>query len=58
LTTTNTGFVNRELDRIARALKEPRSADEYRQLYVAQQALSWDMNELPAAKTRLYVSAD
>jgi hypothetical protein len=35
------GFIQRELDRIAAALREPRSADEYRQLYAAQQALSW-----------------
>lgn len=36
-----TGFIERELKRIAEALHEPCSADEYRQLYAAQQALSW-----------------
>ena len=35
------GFVERELERIAVALREPRSAEEYAQLYAAQQALSW-----------------
>lgn len=34
-------FVQRELDRIALALREPRSAGEYDRLYAAQQALSW-----------------
>jgi len=34
-------FIQRELDKIAVALREPRPADEYRQLYAAQQALSW-----------------
>ena len=34
------GFIERELERIAAALREPRSAD-YDQLYAAQQALSW-----------------
>jgi hypothetical protein len=35
------GFIERELDRISAALREPRPADEYNQLYAAQQALSW-----------------
>jgi len=34
-------FVQRELDKIAVALREPRSAEQYAQLYAAQQALSW-----------------
>ena len=34
-------FVQRELDRLSLALHEPRSDDEYRQLRVAHQALSW-----------------
>lgn len=34
-------FIQRELDRIAVALHEPRSAEQYNQLYAAQQALSW-----------------
>jgi hypothetical protein len=37
------GFIDRELTRIATALREPRSGDEYRQLYAAQQALSWTL---------------
>lgn len=36
-------FVQRELDRISRALHEPHSAERYAQLYAAQQALSWAM---------------
>jgi hypothetical protein len=35
------GFIQRELDKIAVALREPRSAEEYSQLYAAQLALSW-----------------
>jgi len=35
------GFIERELDRIAIALREPRSADQWNQLHAAQQALSW-----------------
>ena len=35
------GFVERELARIADALREPRFADQYDRLYAAQQALSW-----------------
>lgn len=34
-------FIERELKQIAQELQEPRSADEYDQLYAAQQALSW-----------------
>jgi hypothetical protein len=37
-------FIQRELDRIAVALREPRSAEEYVQLYAAQQALSWGLD--------------
>ena len=36
-----TGFIERELGRIEAALREPRFADQYDQLYAAQQALSW-----------------
>ena len=36
-----TGFIERELDEIAQALREPRFADQYDRLYAAQQALSW-----------------
>ena len=35
------GFIERELERISAALREPRFADQYDQLYAAQQALSW-----------------
>jgi hypothetical protein len=35
------GFVERELEKISVALREPRSAEQYAQLYAAQQALSW-----------------
>ncbi len=35
------GFVQRELDRIAVALRESQSPERYGQLYAAQQALSW-----------------
>ena len=34
-------FVQRELDKISSALREPRFADQYDRLYAAQQALSW-----------------
>ena len=34
-------FIQRELDRIERALAEPRATDEYSRLYAAQQALAW-----------------
>lgn len=34
-------FIERELEKITQALREPRSADHYDQLYAAQQALSW-----------------
>lgn len=37
-------FVQRELDKIAGALREPHLADKYEQLYAAQQALSWALN--------------
>ena len=35
------GFVGRELDRIAVALREPQPPKRYAELYAAQQALSW-----------------
>jgi ABC-type transport system substrate-binding protein len=35
------GFVQRELDRIAVALREAPDPERYTQLYAAQQALSW-----------------
>ena len=34
-------FIQRELDRIGRALRGPLEGDEYDRLYAAQQALSW-----------------
>lgn len=34
-------FLQRELDRIAVALREPCSADVFDRLYTAQQALAW-----------------
>ena len=34
-------FLQRELDRIQRALRQPQIADRYRDLYAAQQALAW-----------------
>jgi hypothetical protein len=40
-------LIQRELDRVHAALLEPRLADdteEYRQLYAAQQALSWALD--------------
>jgi hypothetical protein len=40
------GFIERELDRIAAALREPRSAEQYAQLYAAQQALSWALEPI------------
>jgi len=35
------GFVQRELDRIAAALRGSTKPEDYAQLYAAQQALSW-----------------
>ncbi len=40
------GFVERELERIEVALREPRSAEEWNQLYAAQQALSWALEPI------------
>lgn len=37
------GFIERELNRIAVALREPRTEDEYTKLYAAQLALSWSL---------------
>jgi hypothetical protein len=34
-------FIQRELDRISAALREPRLADKHDQLRAARQALSW-----------------
>lgn len=34
-------FVQRELDRIGRALRGPLEGNQYDRLYAAQQALSW-----------------
>ncbi len=34
-------FVQRELDRITVALREPQTEEKYNQLYAAQQSLSW-----------------
>ena len=38
------GFVSRELDRIAAALREPQPPKRYVELYAAQQALSWSLD--------------
>ena len=35
------GFVQRELDRISKALAEASNGDRYTELYAAQQALAW-----------------
>jgi hypothetical protein len=35
------GFIERELERIAAALRDPERKAEHRELYAAQQALSW-----------------
>jgi hypothetical protein len=35
------GFVVRELDRIAQALREQMPPERYAEMYAAQQALSW-----------------
>ncbi len=46
---TGRGFVARELDRIREALNARRAdqtTDEYRQLYAAQQALSWALEPI------------
>lgn len=40
-TRSGIGFVQRELQRLAAALREPQPAERYCQLYAAQQALSW-----------------
>lgn len=37
-------FVQRELDRIRAAMLEPRSEEQYRLLYAAQQALGWALD--------------
>lgn len=34
-------FIQRELDKIEKALHEPQHKDKYDQLYAAQQALAW-----------------
>jgi len=42
------GFIQRELERISEAVRarqaEHSATDEYRQLYAAQQALSWALD--------------
>jgi hypothetical protein len=38
------GFVARELDRIADALRKPQSPERYSQLHAAQQALSFALD--------------
>ena len=38
------GFVARELDRLAVALREPQPPKRYVELYAAQQALSWSLD--------------
>jgi hypothetical protein len=44
------GFIERELERISEAVRtrqaEQSDTDEYRQLYAAQQALSWALEPL------------
>ncbi len=37
-------FVQRELDRISKALREQPTAKNYDELYAAQQALSWALD--------------
>ena len=34
-------YIQRELEKLAQALREPNLTDEYDQFYAAQQALSW-----------------
>jgi hypothetical protein len=36
-------FIQRELDRLGRALRVPQTPESYAQLYAAQQALAWAM---------------
>lgn len=38
------GFVQRELDGIGAALREPQPPERYAELHAAQQALSWAMD--------------
>ena len=40
------GFIERELQRIEIALREPRSTDEWNRLFAAQQALSWALEPI------------
>lgn len=35
------GLIQRELDKISAALRDPNAAEAYDKLYAAQQALSW-----------------
>lgn len=35
------GFVEREMDRLAEALREPQDGTTWRELHAAQQALEW-----------------
>lgn len=41
---SETSFIHRELDRINNVILGPISPDRYRELYVAQQALSWALD--------------
>lgn len=38
------GFMERELERVKRGLREPQSDERYCHLYAAQQALSWALD--------------
>jgi hypothetical protein len=38
------GFVQRELEKISAALRDPQAADSYDRLYAVQQALSWSLD--------------
>lgn len=37
-------FIQRELEKVEKALREPQYAEQYDQLYAAQQALSWALD--------------
>ena len=39
-------FVQRELDRVTTALREPSNGERHAELYAAQQALSWALEPL------------
>lgn len=44
-------FIQRELDRIGVALREPRSSDDYCQFYAVQQALLWALDPVGCFKS-------